>query len=127
MFLITTGIDHVNLQVSNLEKSVEFWKELLGFDVLETISEQKGAIIGTQAAMLALYEKENLGRIEKHGFSHVSFHISNFDDAVQLCEKKGITILYEGVVQWPYSQSLYIKDPDGYEIELSQKWGGAIV
>ena len=127
MFLITTGIDHVNLQVSNLEKSIEFWKELLGFDVLETIPEQKGAIIGTKAAMLALYEKENLGRIKKHGFSHVSFHISNFDDAVQLCEEKGITILYEGVVRWPYSQSLYIKDPDGYEIELSQKWGGAIV
>jgi hypothetical protein len=30
------------------------------------------------------------------------------------------------VVAWQKSRSIYIKDPNGYEIELSEVWGGGL-
>jgi len=127
MTLSTTGIDHLNLHVNDLEESKTFWKALLGFVLLEDIPEQNGAIIGNSHAKLALYEKSGLGRIEKHGFSHLCFHISNFDKVISLCQALSIPILYDGMIEWPKSRSIYIEDPNGYEVELTDTWGGGLV
>ena len=62
--LETTGIDHVNLQVNNLEESFRFCERLLGFVILEEIPSQQGMIIGNRAAKLALYENAELGRVK---------------------------------------------------------------
>lgn len=127
MTLRTTGIDHVNLKVKNLSESIKFWEKLLGFQVLEDMPEIGGAIIGTKEAKLALYEKADLGSVAKQGFSHVCFHIKNFDQAKQFCEDNGIPVLHDGIIVWPKSRSLYIQDPNGYEIELAEVWGGGLV
>ena len=124
MALHTTGIDHVNLQVNDLEESIRFWTDLLGFEILESIPDQNGAIIGTREAKLALYEKTSPGKVEISGLSHLGFHIEDFDSALADCQHRGIPILYDGVVSWPNSRSLYIQDPNGYEVELTEEWGG---
>ena len=126
MALTTKGIDHVNLQVSALEATVNFWRVLLGFGVLERIPDQNGAIIGNKEAKLALYQNSAMGEREKNGFSHLCFYITNFDEALALCASLNIPVLYEGIVSWPKSKSLYIEDPNGYEIELTDTWGGAL-
>lgn len=126
MKLKTSGIDHVNLQVRDLDESCRFWESLLGFQVLEDMPDQGGRIIGNSKAKLALYENTNLSQDRKDGFSHVSFHIDNFEEAEAVCEKLGIQVMYGGSVQWPRSRSVYISDPNGYEIELAEKWGGGL-
>ena len=127
MGLITRGIDHINLQVIDLEESCLFWNYLLGFEVLEEIPEQKGKIIGIKSALLALYEQPGMQKYEKAGFSHISFNIENFNAIEAKCKELGINIKYDGVVQWHHSKSIYIDDPNGYEIELSEIWGGGLV
>ncbi len=127
MTLKTTGIDHVNLQVKNLADSIKFWQTLLGFEVLEEFPEVNGAIIGTKEAKLALYENSELDDVERQGFSHVGFHIENFDEAKAFCQQNDIPILYEDTVNWPNSTSLYIRDPSGYEVELTDTWGGGLL
>jgi catechol 2,3-dioxygenase-like lactoylglutathione lyase family enzyme len=124
--LIVSGIDHINLQVRNLKESCDFYFLLLGFVLLEDMPESKGRIIGSATAKLALYENPNLDNEDKSGFSHVSFHINNFQDCEALCNSLGIDISYGGVVAWQKSRSIYIKDPNGYEIELSEVWGGGL-
>ncbi len=126
MPLHTKGIDHVNLQVSDLKESITFWETLLGFQLLEDMPQDNGVIIGTKEAKLALYENPDLGKVERKGFSHLCFHISNFDSAIEICEQLNIKILYDGIVAWKQSNSLYIEDPNGYEIELTDTWGGAL-
>lgn len=126
MTLITTGIDHINLQARNLTESCNFWFDLLGFEVLEDMPKQGGKIIGNLKAKLALYENPALPAERSDGFSHVSFHIENFFDIEKKCEELGLEIKYGGTVQWPQSRSVYITDPNGYEIELAEKWGGGL-
>jgi hypothetical protein len=37
-----------------------------------------------------------------------------------------IEIFYGGPIEWEKSASIYISDPNGYEIELSKVFGGGI-
>jgi len=127
MKLKTTGIDHVNLQVTDLEESCQFWADLLDFKILEDFPEEKGRIIGNKEAKLALYEVPNFVRHNGVGFRHVSFHIANFEHIERKCSELGIEIKFSGSIQWPKSRSIYINDPNGYEIEFSEVWGGELV
>ena len=127
MTLKTTGIDHLNLTVKNLDISCAFWHNLFGFETLEELPSQQGRIIGNQHAMLALYESPNFTPHPNTGFNHVSFHIENFDKVEKKCQNLGLEIGYGGIVSWSKSRSIYIKDPNGYEIELVEVWGGGLV
>ena len=124
--LRTRGIDHLNLEVMDLDKTVSFYKKLLGFDVLEDMPSDNGKIIGDKNAKLAIYEKKSFQGHKKVGFHHIGFNIENFDDVAQQCRDLGIDILYGGEVRWPGSRSIYIKDPNGYELELTEVWGAAL-
>lgn len=126
MILKTTGIDHINLTVKNLEESCVFWKGLLDFETLEEIPEQQGRIIGNESALLALYEDPNFKPYQKKGFNHISFHIDNFSDIEQKCKEMNLTIEYGGVLKWAKSCSIYINDPNGYEVEFAEIWGGGL-
>lgn len=126
MHLTPTGIDHVNLQVINLEATCAFYRELFGFSVLEDIPEQHGRIIGNDRVKLAVYETPGMKRYQKVGFAHFSLHLDNFGDVEAKCAAMGIPIQYDGVVDWAHSRSYYINDPNGYEIELAEVWGGGL-
>ncbi|MFV0415270.1 MAG: VOC family protein [Chthoniobacterales bacterium] len=124
--LKSKGIDHLNLQVKNLDESCRFWEQLLGFRVLEDMPDVKGKIVGDESSKLALYENPNLEKQGKLGFAHMGFHIENFEKCESHCKKLGIAIKYNGAVNWPHSKSIYIEDPNGYEIELAEVWGGGL-
>ena len=127
MTLKTTGIDHLNLTVRNLEKSCAFWKELLGFEALEEIPEHNLSHLVDKPAILALYEDPSFKPYQKNGFNHLSFHIENFSDVEQKCKEMNLTIEYGGVLKWSKSRSIYINDPNGYEVEFSEVWGGGLI
>jgi len=125
--LKTTGIDHVNLMVRDLDETTDFYAGLLGFEVLEDMPEHNGRIIGNEWAKLAVYESYDF-RHDRNlsGFAHVSFHIENFNDITSRCAELGVTVKYGGPVQWPQSRSIYVDDPNGYELELAEVWGGGL-
>ena len=121
--LRSKGIDHLNLDVQSLEKTLDFYGKLLGFRELEDLPDDNGKIIGDANAKLAIYEKKDFPIYEKHGLSHIGFNIDNFDDVEAHCTEIGAEILYGGVVRWPGTRSIYVKDPNGYELELTEVWG----
>ncbi len=124
--LQTTGIDHLNLEVADLKKSVEFYEKLFGFEVLEDCPADNGKIIGTKAAKLCLYETPGFQEYRKVGLHHIGFNIENFDDVERRCAELGIDVMYGGTVNWPGSRSIYIQDPNGYELELTEVWGAGL-
>jgi catechol 2,3-dioxygenase-like lactoylglutathione lyase family enzyme len=127
MHLNTDGIDHINLMVIDLEETTLFWNKLMGFKILEEMAHENGRIIGNKHAMLAIYEVPGMERVDKNGFSHISFHINNFDDIERILKKMDLKMKYNKVFYWKRSRSVYIEDPNGYEIELAEKWGGGLV
>jgi len=128
-FLKATSMDHVNMNVQNLEKSVTFYKNLFGFEIRkEDNSPNKldapSKIIGNDSIKLCLYEDPQMS--PAGGIAHFGFHIANFDKIMDKCKELNVEVLYDGPVEFEKSRSVYIKDPSGYDIELSKISGGGL-
>ena len=121
--LNATSIDHVNMAVNNLDESVAFYGELFGFEVCKEQPEHHSKIIGNDTIKLCLYEDPSA--VKQGGIAHFGFAIDNFEDVVAKCVKMGVETPY-GVIEWEKSRSVYISDPDGYELELSERQGGGL-
>jgi len=126
--LDAVSIDHVNMKVKNLKDSLKFYNDLFGFEVKKEDNPNKSdvpsLIIGNNSIKLCLYEVPDMS--PEGGIAHFGFHISNFNEVLNKCKLLGIQVLYGGNVDWEKSKSIYIKDPSGYELELSQISGGGL-
>ena len=122
-YLNALSIDHANLYVRDLQKSVNFYTTLLGFELKKDQPDQQSKIIGNDKIKLCLYENPDL--IYTKGINHIGFHIENFDEVVEKCSSMNISMPY-GVIEWESSRSVYIIDPNGYEVELNEVQGGGL-
>jgi len=126
MNLKVNGIDHLNVEVINLNETVEFYNQLFGFTVIKEQPQENSKIIGNEKVKLCLYERGDFHGYTKKGFYHFGLHIENFEDVMHKCTEMGIEIFYGGPLKWEKSSSIYIKDPNGYEIELTEVFGGGL-
>ena len=122
--LKVSSIDHINMSVKNLAQSVEFYKNLFGFEIKKEQPEEKSKIIGNDNVKLCLYEDSEMK--PEGAIAHFGFHVENFDEIIKICTSLGVKIYYDGPVQFEKSRSIYISDPNGYDIELSEVFGGGL-
>ena len=88
-FLKTTSIDHVNMNVKDLEQTVKFYQNLFGFEIRkEDNSPNKldthSKIIGNDSIKLCLYEVPEVS--PEGGIVHFCFHVENFDHIIEKCK-----------------------------------------
>ena len=81
-------------------------------------------IIGNDSIKLCLYEDPKMST--SGGIAHFGFHVENFDQIMDKCKELNVEVLYGGPVEFEKSRSVYIKDPSGYDIELSEVSGGGL-
>lgn len=132
-----TCVDHVNMFVKNLEESIDFYHRVFGTDArLKQRGTNKGlrwCILGIRSKFyFCLYElkEKEFDPSELH-INHIGFHVADFDDTVERIKALGIEIQYKGKpITWRNksgtTRSLYIKDPNGYYIEFTEKLGGGL-
>lgn len=124
-------LGHVVLYVSNLSRSADFYKSTLGF---KEISRDRGTALyssGRTHHELLLIEIGGMPK-EEHfpepGLYHIGLKIGDGHEAIEEAYKelieKGVQIV--GSADHYVTHSLYIKDPDGNELELyadmSDEW-----
>ncbi len=130
--LNANGIDHLNMYVNNLEESISFYQKVFGFKVYEKgrgfSAAYPYAIIGkSKVLMLALYENHEAGSEKR--LNHIGINITNFEEALEVIKDNSVEISIYGdkeIIEYPNSKSIYIKDPDGNEIELSSNFAGGL-
>ena len=126
--LSAISIDHINMKVKDLAESVSFYSNLFGFEVKQDENPNKSGvpskIIGNDSIKLCLYEVPDMK--PEGGIAHFGFHVNNFSKVISNCKELGVQVLYGGEVDWEKSRSVYIVDPSGYEIELSEVSGGGL-
>lgn len=126
------AIDHINLSVTDLERSIAFYQQLFGFEIKEDHRDGNPytyVILGTNGkAFLAIYEDPE-ARLPDHDFiSHWGFVVGPLDPVREQLRAAGVAWRYpernDGILVWERSRSMYIDDPDGHEIELVEVFGG---
>lgn len=125
---IIRGIDHLNLTVSSFDHSSRWYGQLFGFKIVEEAVTDgvHWGVIRAADSMLCIYEATDYSMLDRfdladrkqHGMAHFALRINDPNQWLETAESMKIPILYDGKVSWPHSDSWYIKDPSGYEIEV---------
>lgn len=118
-------LDHVNFTVKNFKESVEWYKKVFNFELVEQgrgSNNQKWGILKNGDSMLAISEYPNRTTescSQHHKIYHFGLRLNNRDRWLKTIEDHQLKIYYGGAVQYPYSESWYVADPTGNEIEVS--------
>ena len=114
------GIDHIAIEVEDLDRSEEWYGEILGLK--RRYEETWGDIplvmgIGTTSlAMFARSAEESPA--ERPGLRHIAFRVDreNFERAQVELSRRGIEFAFS---DHEIAHSIYFPDPDGYRLEIT--------
>ena len=142
-----TGLSHVGIQVSDIARSLDFYTNTLGFELMarwETAEPYVQELVGYPGVTLqvgvlrvpgstVVLEVLEYQGVERHsvdtrtanpGTAHFCVYVDDLE-ALHLClEKKGVEFV--SPVKTPTAgpnkggRAVYVKDPDGIRIELLQ-------
>ena len=130
------GIGHVVLKVRDLDRSLEFYRDLLGFRVSSEMSNVMIFLTATgeshhDLALLRVGDSAPSPTPTSVGLYHVAVQLADWEAvkvAHALLLERG---LLKGTADHGVTKSLYTADPDGNEIELycdapRSEWEGRV-
>ena len=135
--------NHVGISVSNIERSIEFYREMLGleplcevfpfggeaFDTVMDLNDVQGrmCMIGNGSLQLELFEfsnpvpnaKDPEHPVSDHGYSHFGVEVEDVEHTYEKLLKAGVRI-HSPVMTFKGSsiKATYARDPDGNVFEI---------
>lgn len=116
---------HTMLRVRDLQQSTEFYCGFLGLE------EVRRSPIGEEATLVFLQDESGGHQIELtynhdgrdyelgNQFGHLAFHVDDLEEVVRVVEGKGWW--YRRSKPESRSRYIFLKDPDGYDIEILER------
>jgi catechol 2,3-dioxygenase len=145
----TTRIGHVSLNVLDMDRSLEFYKKVLGFKTVERASTERAVLsvdehhpplvelLQIKDAKLAGYNPRRPDTIRRAGLYHFAILLPGrryLADMLQNLSQRISEIWFDGFADHLVSESIYIRDPDNIGIEIYSdkplvrwKWDGGKV
>jgi catechol 2,3-dioxygenase-like lactoylglutathione lyase family enzyme len=134
MSINVTGLDHFVLRVRDLDRSVGFYRDLLGLPI-ECLEEYRAgtrpfisARVGGQLIDLVpdpSYDPE--AGLRSGGFMHLCVRVSGSleSDVLPRVRAGGVEVVEDAPMvrlgATGYGPSIYVRDPDGYIVELKEE------
>jgi len=118
-------LEHVNLTVSDLGRSIDFYSRLLGLHVRwrreAGVDLTAAAHVGTDEQYIAMFQAapgtpRPVVDYEAVGLNHFGFVVDDLDSARNRLADLGVTPHSEA--DYDPGRRLYFYDPDGTEVEL---------
>ena len=118
-------LGHVVFYVKDLERALGFYRDLLGFKEVGRIFNGAAAALtsgGTHHELLLIQVGDAPGPLpgRRRGLYHIGIKVGDSLDELRQAKREldqaGVSI--DGMSDHTVSQSLYLKDPDGNEVEL---------
>lgn len=115
------GLNHINLNVSDIRRSLRFYQEAFGPEI-KFWEGQRMVFLGSPGVhdIITLCEVDKSEPIGSGGVSHLGFALTDkgrLDDGVEQVERAGGKLLSRGE-HAPGVDYAYFADPDGYVIEI---------
>ncbi|HET9963286.1 MAG TPA: VOC family protein [Nitrospiraceae bacterium] len=118
-------LGHVVFYVKDLQRSLAFYRDLLGFQEVGRIFNGMAAALTSgrthhELLLIQVGDAPGPSAGRRRGLYHIGIKVGDSLDELRAAkselERAGIAI--EGMSDHTVSQSLYLRDPDGNEVEL---------
>ena len=105
----STRIDHISIQVTDLPRSIAFYREVFGLSILNEDRENEIVRMGTDSILVSLHRKPPTGIVD-----HYAIAIEGFDrEAVtRALEQRGLT------PDQNLDYGFYVRDPEGIPVQI---------
>ncbi|MBI5365437.1 MAG: VOC family protein [Planctomycetes bacterium] len=118
---VTERLEHVNLGVADVDRSVDFYRRALGFEVRHAGGGAHGrfAHVGTDRFYVALTEQPGIAparRGDHAAVFHFGFTTPDLEAFRARLAREGIAPAEEA--HRAEGNAIYLEDPDGHEIEV---------
>lgn len=115
-----TGFNHVTIRVTDLERSLNFYQDVLGMRLVHHGRKDIYLVWGTAWVCLIERDRKAEEGSQEPGVDHVAFSISeeDFDDAVALLQKAKAPVV-RGSVERGLGRVINFLDPDSTQLELN--------
>jgi len=122
---ITPTLGHLVFYVRDLQRSLDFYMRVVGLQHVGSIFNDKAAILtggSTHHELLLIEVGEAHGPLQgrRIGLYHVGWKMGNSIEELKMVYQRVIDsdVELDGMSDHTVSQSLYVRDPDGNEVEL---------
>jgi len=104
-------IDHVSIQVTNLQRSIEFYEKLFGFSVVSQDKNNEIVRLGITKTLVSLHHKSPTGIVD-----HFAIAVDHFDKEAVTRDLK----LLGATPEENIDAGFHIKDPEGLSVQIVQ-------
>ena len=123
-----TGIGHIALKVHDIERSLDFYRDRLGFPEMMRIDKPEGGLWlvylrVTDAQFIEIFPGAENARApgwNGNAITHVCLTVDDLDAVVDQVTAAGITLLIDKKTAIDGNRQAWIEDPDGNRIEFMQ-------
>jgi len=105
----SSRIDHISIQVTDLQRSVGFYQKIFGLSVLNEDKPNEIVRMGTTRTIVSLHHKAPMGIMD-----HYAIAIDNFnrDEVTQSLKQQGLT------AEENLDYGFYVRDPEGIPLQI---------
>ncbi|MGW7066037.1 VOC family protein [Streptomyces sp. NPDC054855] len=131
----TLRTGHVGLNVTDIERSLAFYRDVIGYDVLGEGKEEgrRFAFLGQDGTLaLTLWQQADAAYEARNaGLHHLAIEVESVDEVRRYesaLRAYGVEFAYEGVVphgEGAASGGIFFHDPDGTRLEIFSSVGAS--
>ena len=119
-----TGLAHICFTVSNLEESIEFYKDKLGLSPVFDFRNDKDEMTGIYLhiggrSFIELFKSNPEKPDQKQSYKHFCLEVDDIQSTADNLRKNGVEVT-EVKMGSDHSWQAWLADPDGNRIELHQ-------
>lgn len=114
-------VSHVHIKVQDIERSLKFYQEVIGFQILEQKGKQVTLTADGKTGFLTIEQPENVTPKPRRatGIYHFALLFSKRSDLANIIFQLVRHNIEIGAGDHKVSEAIYISDPDGNEIEIA--------
>ena len=122
----TTGIQHIGIPTNDIEKTIEFYKNLgfeIAFQAINEEADEKVAFLKLKTLVIETYENKQ-AKLTNGAIDHVAIDVKDIEEVYQYIEEKQMNTTKDEIHFLPFWENgvrfFTIEGPNKEKVEFSQ-------